>query len=143
MTTIDQKRMLKLAGLLKEGVEEWVDEEVSETIEEEGNLAEAEHMDHGGLEETYIDNMKEGLEVIVRSIVNEVLLEKAKSYKGKSMRLGGGGRFSKFVDSLKKSGKSEEQAGAIAYKAGVKKHGKDKMAKMAAAGKKREAKKEA
>lgn len=27
MTTIDQKRMLKLAGLLKEGVEEWIDEE--------------------------------------------------------------------------------------------------------------------
>ena len=27
MTTLDQKRMLKLAGLLKEGVEEWIDEE--------------------------------------------------------------------------------------------------------------------
>ena len=26
MTTLDQKRMLKLAGLLKEGVEEWIDE---------------------------------------------------------------------------------------------------------------------
>jgi hypothetical protein len=78
----------------------------------------------------------------IRSLVREVLLEKAKTYKGKSMRLGGGGRFSKFVDSLKKSGKSEEQARAIAYKAGVNKYGKEKMKKMAAAGKKREAKKE-
>lgn len=95
------------------------------------------------LDETYIDNMKEGLEEAIRSIVREVLAEKkAKTYKGKSMRLGGGGRFAKFVDSLKKSGKSEEQARAIAYKAGVKKYGKGKMAKMAAAGKKREAKKE-
>jgi hypothetical protein len=78
------------------------------------------------------------LEEAIRSLVREVLAEKkAKTYKGKSMRLGGGGRFAKFVDSLKKSGKSEEQARAIAYKAGVKKYGKGKMAKMAAAGKKR------
>ena len=77
------------------------------------------------------------LEEAIRSLVHEVLLEKAKTYKGKSMRLGGGGRFAKFVDSLKKSGKSEEQARAIAYKAGAKKYGKGKMAKMAAAGKKR------
>lgn len=90
-----------------------------------------------GLEETYIDNMKEA----IRAMVREVLLEKAKTYKGKSMRLGGGGRFAKFVDSLKKSGKSEEQASAIAYKAGVKKYGKEKMKKMATAGKKREANK--
>ncbi len=83
------------------------------------------------------------LQEAIRSLVREVLLEKAKTYKGKSMRLGGGGRFAKFVDSLKKSGKSEEQARAIAYKAGAKKYGKGKMAKMAAAGKKREAKKEA
>jgi len=95
------------------------------------------------LEETYIYNMKESLEEAIRSIIREVLAEKkAKTYKGKSMRLGGGGRFAKFVDSLKKSGKSEEQARAIAYKAGVNKYGKEKMKKMAAAGKKREAKKE-
>lgn len=78
------------------------------------------------------------IEALVRSIVREVLAEKkAKTYKGKSMRLGGGGRFAKFVDSLKKSGKSEEQARAIAYKAGAKKYGKEKMKKMAAAGRKR------
>lgn len=82
------------------------------------------------------------LEETIRRLVHEVLLEKAQTYKGKSMRLGGGGRFAKFVDSLKKSGKSEEQAKAIAYKAGVKKYGKGKMSKMAATGKKRAAKKE-
>lgn len=83
------------------------------------------------------------LQEAIRALVREVLLEKkAKTYKGKSMRLGGGGRFAKFVDSLKKSGKSEEQARAIAYKAGVKKYGKEKMKKMAAAGKKRAAKKD-
>lgn len=110
------------------------------------------------LEETYIYNMKEEIEEAppphepearkaagketIRRLVHEVLLEKAQTYKGKSMRLGGGGRFAKFVDSLKKSGKSEEQAKAIAYKAGVKKYGKGKMSKMAATGKKRAAKKE-
>ena len=83
------------------------------------------------------------IENLIRALVREVLLEKkAKTYKGKSMRLGGGGRFAKFVDSLKKSGKSEEQARAIAYKAGAKKYGKEKMKKMAAAGKKRAAKKD-
>lgn len=101
-----------------------------------------------GLEETYIDNMPSGkvsenVRKAIRALVKEVLLEKkAKTYKGKSMRLGGGGRFAKFVDSLKKSGKSEEQARAIAYKAGAKKYGKEKMKKMAAAGKKRAAKKD-
>lgn len=78
------------------------------------------------------------LQEAIRFLVREVLAEKkSKTYKGKSMRLGGGGRFAKFVDSLKKSGKSEEQARAIAYKAGVKKYGKGKMTKMAAAGRKR------
>jgi len=235
MTIIDQKRMLKLAGLLKEGVEEWIDEEetpsgadavrariekmnakakegggpddfyllldpdymINAGIDTEEKLdqyfadedereaykaslhrgfdddydfsdmlsdneplpsvepkepeasAEEEELERmpkrmgmgrgAGLEETYIDNMKEA----IRALVREVLLEKkAKTYKGKSMRLGGGGRFAKFVDSLKKSGKSEEQARAIAYKAGVKKYGKEKMKKMAAAGKKRAAKKD-
>jgi len=91
-----------------------------------------------GLEETYIDNMKEA----IRALVREVLLEKAKSYKGKSMRLGGGGRFAKLVDDLKKKGKSEKQAKALAAAIGRKKYGKEKMKKMAAAGKKREAKKD-
>lgn len=116
MTTIDQKRMLKLAGLLKEGVEEWIDEEENvaptslEDEEEEYKewLAQSLHTHAGqdnedlpvkepvasaeeeefermpkqmgmgrgaGLEETYIDNMKEA----IRAIVREVLLEKAKT----------------------------------------------------------------
>ena len=71
MTTIDQKRMLKLAGLLKEGVEEWIDEE-----EEFERMPKQMGMGRGaGLEETYIDNMKEA----IRAIVREVLLEKAKT----------------------------------------------------------------
>lgn len=80
---------------------------------------------------------KGGLQETIRALIRATLLEKAKTYKGKSMRLGGGGRFAKFVDSLKKSGKSEEQARAIAYKAGAKKYGKEKMSKMASAGRKR------
>jgi hypothetical protein len=273
MTTLDQKRMLKLAGLLKEGVEEWIDETAPDMekvphanvdadlnipmgyapgkdqsgddeererakerfknsllthagqdlklkdlpVEEPVASAEEEEFERlpkqmsmrksgnrprfPSLEETYIDGLNSGggvsesleeappphdpeerkaaglnplpkdekgpfgeelprgnkfgaqtlkanpglveLHETIRSLVREVLLEKAKSYKGKSMRLGGGGRFAKFVDSLKKSGKSEEQARAIAYKSGVKKYGKEKMKKMATAGKKREAKKEA
>ena len=114
MTTLDQKRMLKLAGLLKEGVEEWIDEEENvapTSLEDEEYkewLAQSLHTHAGqdnedlpvkepvasveeeefermpkqmgmgrgaGLEETYIDNMKEA----IRAIVREVLLEKAKT----------------------------------------------------------------
>jgi hypothetical protein len=60
----------------------------------------------------------------------------------KSMRLGGGGKFQKFVKKLKDQGKSEESAKAIAASAGRKKYGKTKMAQWAAAGKKRAAKEE-
>lgn len=58
------------------------------------------------------------------------------------MRLGGGGRFQKFVKKLMDQGKSEESAKAIAASAGRKKYGKAKMAKWAKAGRKRAAKKE-
>lgn len=142
MTTLDQKRMLKLAGLLKEGVEEWIDEEEREAykaslhrgfdddddfsdyvrdvdrdmptswdeeaeeadkeafkqslhthagqddedllVKEPEASAEEEELERlpkrmgmgrgAGLEETYIDNMKEA----IRAIVREVLLEKIK-----------------------------------------------------------------
>lgn len=238
MSTLDQKRLLKLAGLLKEGLEEWprglAEEEEEVPKAKVGNLdvpmgydiGEPEYKweppsDREAMESLYWDMYKElhnirprwvdfenisdselrkmildlqddidasfesekfdrereeeeladeraiselepsaeeeeyermpksmgmgrgaSLEETIRALVREVLLEKkAKTYKGKSMRLGGGGRFAKFVDSLKKSGKSEEQARAIAYKAGAKKYGKEKMKKMAAAGKKRAAKK--
>ena len=144
MTTIDQKRMLKLAGLLKEGIEEWPrglaeeEEEVPKAkvgdldvpmgydvgepeykwepplymqgeeeeykewlaqslhthagqdnedlpVKEPVASAEEEELERmpkrmgmgrgAGLEETYIDYMKEA----IRAIVREVLLEKAKT----------------------------------------------------------------
>lgn len=60
----------------------------------------------------------------------------------KSMRLGGGGRFAKFVKKLKDQGKSEESAKAIAASVGRKKYGKAKMAQWASAGRKRASKEE-
>lgn len=59
-----------------------------------------------------------------------------KTFKGKSMALGGGGRFAKGVASLEAKGKSKESAGAIMAAAGRAKYGAKKMAAMSAAGKK-------
>jgi hypothetical protein len=56
---------------------------------------------------------------------------------GKSMEPGGGGRFAKMVSGLKKEGKSEDSAKAIAASAGRKKYGKSRFQEMAAAGKKK------
>lgn len=238
MSTIDQKRMLKLAGLLKEGVEEWPrsleeEEEVPKAKVEDLDVpmgyapGEKEYKwepptDREAMESLYSDMYKElhnirprwvdfenlsdgelrrmildlqddidqsfedekfdrereeehdasereieelepfsaeeeefermpmsmgmgrgaSLEETIRAMVRETLLEKAKTFKGKSMRLGGGGRFAKLVDDLKKKGKSEKQAKALAAAIGRKKYGKGKMTKMAAAGKKRATKKE-
>jgi len=58
----------------------------------------------------------------------------------KKPKLGTGKRFKALTDKIKKSGKSEKAAKAIAASIGLKKYGKKKMAKMAAAGKKRKAK---
>ncbi len=55
---------------------------------------------------------------------------------GKSMEPGGGGRFAKMVGKLKKQGKSEGSAKAIAASIGRKKYGKSKFQEMAAKGKK-------
>jgi hypothetical protein len=55
----------------------------------------------------------------------------------KSMEPGGGGRFAKMVSGLKKEGKSEDSAKAIAASVGRKKYGKSRFQEMAAAGKKR------
>jgi hypothetical protein len=55
----------------------------------------------------------------------------------KSMEPGGGGRFAKMVSGLKKEGKSEDSAKAIAASIGRKKYGKSKFQAMAAAGKKK------
>jgi hypothetical protein len=54
---------------------------------------------------------------------------------GKSMKPGGGGRFAAMVSGLKKEGKSEGSAKAIAASIGRKKYGKSKFQAMAAAGK--------
>lgn len=64
-----------------------------------------------------------------------------KRYKGKSLRLGGGGQFSKLVDELMKQGMTKEQAQATAAKIGREKYGDTKMQKMATVGKKRASKK--
>jgi len=57
----------------------------------------------------------------------------------KSMKLGGGGRFAKVKAAAAKSGMRDPAAVAAAV--GRKKYGAKKMAKMAAAGRKRAAKK--
>lgn len=58
------------------------------------------------------------------------------SFNGKSMRLGGGGRFSKGQSELESKGYSEKSAGAIMASAGRKKYGAKKMSAMSAAGRK-------
>lgn len=55
----------------------------------------------------------------------------------KSMKLGGGGRFAALTAKLKRQSKSAASAKAIAASVGRKKYGASKMAKMAAAGRKR------
>jgi hypothetical protein len=55
---------------------------------------------------------------------------------GKSMEPGGGGRFAAMVAGLKKKGKSEGSAKAIAATIGRNKYGKKKFQEMAAKGKK-------
>ncbi len=63
--------------------------------------------------------------------------KKAKTYEGKSTKLGGGGRFERMKDAIMASGKSEESAKAITAAAGRKKYGKKRMSSMAATGRKR------
>lgn len=58
--------------------------------------------------------------------------------KKKSMRLGGGGRFKKAEAEAAASGARDPKA--VAAMRGMKKYGKRKMAKMAAAGRRRAAK---
>lgn len=60
-----------------------------------------------------------------------------KTYKGKSLAPGGGGRFKKMTDSLRKKGYSQKSASAIAASSGRRKYGSAKMAKWSAAGRKR------
>jgi hypothetical protein len=85
--------------------------------------------------------LKEVLVALIREELQEAK-KKVKTYKGKSMRLGGGGRFAKMVDALVRKGYSKKSAKSIAAKIGRDTYGKQKMAQWAAAGKKRKAKKE-
>lgn len=57
-----------------------------------------------------------------------------KTFEGKSMRLGGGGRFAKGKSELEGKGYSAKSAGAIMASAGRKKYGAKKMASMSAKG---------
>jgi hypothetical protein len=60
----------------------------------------------------------------------------AESYdKAKKSKLGSGARFKAVAAAAKKGGAKDP--GAVAYSIGVKKYGKSKMQKMAAAGKKK------
>ena len=59
-------------------------------------------------------------------------MARAKTYKGKSMAPGGGGRFAKGKDALVKKGYSEESASAIMAAQGRKKYGAEKMSEWAA-----------
>ena len=61
----------------------------------------------------------------------------ASTYKGKSLRPGGGGRFARLVDQLRARGMSEKRARAIAASVGRRKYGSKQMAAWAAAGRKR------
>ncbi len=65
------------------------------------------------------------------------MAKKAGTYKGKSLSVGGGGRFERLEDKLKASGKSESSAEAIAAAVGRKKMGKVAFQAAAAKGRKR------
>ena len=68
-------------------------------------------------------------------------MAKAKTYKGKSLRKGGGGRFARMSDALVAEGMSRHRADAITAAAGRKKYGKREFARMGAAGRRRAARK--
>lgn len=55
----------------------------------------------------------------------------------KSMKIGGGGRFEKLTQKLQDKGKSAAAAKGVAAAVGRKKYGAERMAKMAATGRKR------
>lgn len=65
------------------------------------------------------------------------MAKKAKTYKGKSLKPGGGGSFAKLKDKIESKGESAHEAAAVAAKVGREKFGAKKMAKFAAAGKHR------
>lgn len=60
-----------------------------------------------------------------------------KSFDGKSMKLGGGGKFAKGVSQMTSKGIPSKEAAAVMAIKGREKYGAAKMNKMAQAGKKR------
>ena len=66
-------------------------------------------------------------------------MAKAKTYKGKSLRPGGGGKFARMVDAMKRKGVPTKNAKAMAAAMGRKKYGTRRFATMAAKGRKRAA----
>ena len=65
----------------------------------------------------------------------------ASTYKGKSLKPGGGGRFARLVDQLRARGMSEKRARAVAASVGRRKYGAKQMAQWSAAGRKRRSRK--
>ena len=65
----------------------------------------------------------------------------ANTYKGKSLKPGGGGRFARLVDQLRARGMSEKRARAVAASVGRRKYGAKQMAQWSAAGRTRRSRK--
>lgn len=84
-------------------------------------------------------NPKKAYEDAKKKVMGSAKKKRSKTYKGKSTKPGGGGRFKKMVDDLMKRGKSRKQAEAIAASAGRKKYGSAEFNKMAASGQSRKA----
>lgn len=83
-------------------------------------------------------DMKKGKKKEVKKNSKKVK-KMSKKFAGKSMKLGGGGRFAKLKSKL--ASKGVKNPGAVASVVGRKKFGAKKMASMAKAGKKRAMKK--
>lgn len=105
------------------------------------NKAKANEMGMGGKKSLYKKGGFPDLNKDRKTTFADVLegrgVNKKKAGGEKSMEPGGGGRFAKMVSALKKKGKSEESAKAIAASVGRKKYGKSKFQEMAAKGRAR------
>jgi hypothetical protein len=101
--------------------------------------AKADAMKKGGFPDLNKDGKTTFADVLKGRGAEEKMMGGKTEYKkgGKSMKPGGGGRFAAMVGKLKKEGKSEDSAKAIAASAGRKKYGKSRFQEMAAAGKRK------
>jgi hypothetical protein len=101
--------------------------------------AKADAMKKGGFPDLNKDGKTTFADVLKGRGVAKKMMGGKMEYKkgGKSMKPRGGGRFAAMVGKLKKEGKSEDSAKAIAASAGRKKYGKSRFQEMAAAGKRK------